>query len=103
MKNTNQLILTRTLLDGMLGHNYALPDCIKYIFECMNEHQELDFRTIAGITGDTATQVYNHNPSTRCEYCVSGYLAGKAYVTSVFDALGYDCEYAENEQIASNK
>lgn len=100
---SNKLSNIRPILDGMQGHNYALPDCIKFIFECMNVYEALDFWTIAAATGDTVAQVYNHNPSTRCEYCVSGYLAGEHYITEVFNTFGLDCEYADRTQINGNK
>lgn len=106
MKNcekVNQLKHIRSLLDGMQGHNYSFPDCIKFIFEHLGEYENLDFWSIAAITGDAITQVYNRNTSTRCEYCVSGYLAGEKYITEVFSALGYDCEYASAEQISADK
>lgn len=93
----------RDLIDGMQGHNYALPDCIKYIFERINDFEYLDFWNIAAVTGDAVAQVYNHNHSTKCEYCVSGYLAGAEYIAYVFDTFGYSHEYINAEQIISKK
>jgi AraC-like DNA-binding protein len=92
----------RDLIDGMKGHNYALPDCIKYIFERVGDYEQLDFWDIAAVTGDTIAQVYNHNITASCEYCVSGYLAGAEYIAYVFGALGYAHEYAAAEQITAN-
>ena len=76
------------LLDGNKGHNYGLPDCIKFILEHLESDNKLDYLDVAAITGDSVAQVYNHNPSTSCEYCVSGYLAGPKYIDYVFDTLG---------------
>jgi AraC-like DNA-binding protein len=93
----------RDLIDGMQGHNYALPDCIKYIFERMGDYEYLDFWNIAAVTGDTIAQVYNHNLTTSCEYCVSGYLAGAEYIAYIFDVFGYAHEYATAKQIIADK
>ena len=93
----------RTLLDGMKGHNYGLPDCIKFILECVGWSDErLDFWDIAAITGDSVTQVYNHNLSTGCEYCVSGYLAGSEHIKYIFDTLGYNHEYITAKKLNAN-
>ncbi len=88
----------RPLIDGMKGHNYALPDCIKFILERLGEYEELNFWNIAAINGDTVAQVYNQNPTTSCEYCVSGYLAGAEHIAYVFGVLGYEYEYVTAEQ-----
>jgi len=82
----------------MLGHNYGLPDCLKFIFECLGEYEELDFWKIGALSGDTVTQVYNQNKSTRCEYCVSGYLAGPEHIGYMLDTLCFDYEYVGAEQ-----
>ena len=89
----------RNLIDGMQGHNYALPDCLKFIFECLGDYEELNFWDFAALTGDTVVQVYNHNLTTGCEYCVSGYLAGAEHIGYVFDTLGYNYEYIDSKQI----
>ncbi|MCI8553881.1 MAG: hypothetical protein HFJ80_02915, partial [Clostridiales bacterium] len=86
----------------MKGFNYALPDCIKYLFECLGDFEYLDYWDIAAVTGDTVAQVYDRSPSSCCEYCVSGYLEGQEYISSVFDDFGYTCEYASAEQIEAN-
>ena len=100
--NKNMLSEIRPLIDGMKGHNYALPDCIKFIMERVGAHAELDFWNIAAITGDVVAQVYNHNITTSCEYCVSGYLAGPENIAYVFDSLGYGHEYVCAGQIAAD-
>ena len=93
-KNANQLGEIRKLWDGMKGHNYGLPDSVKFILERIGRNEKRpDFWDIAALTGDTVSQVYNHNLTTRCEYCVSGYLAGAEHIAYVFDTLGYDHEY----------
>lgn len=100
---SNQLEHIRNICDGMKGHNYALPDCLKFIMEYKNDYNELDFWNIAALTGDTVSQVYNHNITTSCEYCVSGYLASKEYYSYIFSALNYNFEYADSKQIIDNK
>lgn len=95
-KESGQLSPLRPLIDGMQGHNFALPDCLKFFLECMGEEESLDFWDIAALTGDTVAQVYDRFPSDRREYCVSGYLAGRSYMAYVFDVLGYGLEYAES-------
>ena len=86
----------------MKGHNYELPDCIVYILE-RRSREEFDFWDIAALTGDTMAHVYHTKPSTFCGYCVSGYLAGEKYVTSVFDRLGYSSEYVPYERLTSER
>jgi len=93
----------RGICNGMKGHNYALPDCLAFLWERLNESPALDFWQFAALTGDTVAQVYNRGPSTRCEYCVSGYLAGPEHIAYVFDALGYGHEYVTAEQIKTKK
>jgi AraC-like DNA-binding protein len=92
----------RPLLDGMKGHNYGLPDCMKFLLECVGWGNKPDFWDIAAITGDTVAQVYNHNLTTGCEYCVSGYLAGPEHIKYVFDTLGYGHDYITADQFNSN-
>jgi len=89
----------RELGDGGKGHNYGLPDCVKFILECVGHGDKPDFWDIAAITGDTVAQVYNHNLTTSCEYCVSGYLAGPEHIKYVFDTLGYGYEYVTAAQL----
>ena len=84
-KESGQLSPLRPLIDGMQGHNFALPDCLKFFLECMGEEESLNFWDIAALTGDTVAQVYDRFPSDRREYCVSGYLAGRSYMAYVFD------------------
>ena len=79
----------RPLLDGMKGHNYGLPDCMKFILECKGWGEKPDFWDIAAITGDTVAQVYNRNLTTSCEYCVSGYLARPENIKYVFDKTAF--------------
>jgi len=50
---------------------------VRFVSGKINDYNELDFWNIAALTGDTVSQVYNHNITTSCEYCVSGYLASK--------------------------
>ena len=93
------IINNRPLCDGMKGHNYGLPDCVKFILECVGQGDKPDFWDIAAATGDTVAQVYNQNPATGCEYCVSGYLAGPGHIKHVFDTLGYEHEYVAAAQL----
>ena len=93
----------RPLWDGGKGYNYGLPDSVKFILERLQGLEKPDYWDIAAITGDSVAQVYNRNPATGCEYCVSGYLAGPEHIAYVFDALGYDCEYAPAGQINIDK
>jgi len=96
MKNITKI---RPLFNQERGHNYTLPDCLKFITECMGWGEKPDYWDFAAITGDSVAQVYNTNPSTGCDYCVSGYLAGSEYIGYVFDALGYGHEYITAEQL----
>lgn len=96
------ITIKRPLLDGMQGHNYGLPDCIKFIFECKGQGERFDFWDIAAVTGDTVAQIYNHNLSTRCEYCVSGYLGNAEYFQYIFDTLGYKHEYIPAKYLNAN-
>ncbi|MCL2447089.1 MAG: AraC family transcriptional regulator [Oscillospiraceae bacterium] len=89
----------RPLFDGYQGHNYGLPDCIKFILECKDWPERPDFWDIAALTGDSIAQVYNRNPTTSCEYCVSGYLAGPEHIKYVFDALGHEHEHVTAAQL----
>lgn len=89
-RSANLLSGIRGICDGDMGHNYGLPDCLAFLWERAEGTQKPDFWDFAAVTGDTVAQVYNRNSSTHCEYCVSGYLAGPAYIGGVFDALGYD-------------
>jgi hypothetical protein len=93
----------RPLIDGGKGHNYGLPDCVKFILECIGEGEKPDFWDIAAITGDTVAQVYNRNLSTGCEYCPSGYLAGAENIKYVFDTLGYNHEYVTAKELNADK
>lgn len=102
-QRANLLPDIRGIHDGYKGHNYGLPDCLVYVWERLNERVRLDFWDFAAITGDSVAQVYNRNLSTRCEYCVSGYLAGAEHIGQVFSALGYDYAYATAAQINSDK
>jgi hypothetical protein len=101
-QSNNILSDIRGLINGGEGKNYALDDCMAFIME-RSEKPELNYWIFNGITGDGITQGYNKNPSTYCEYCVSGYLAGPEYIGSVFDAIGYEHTYVTAEQINANK
>ena len=92
----------RPMFNTGKGHNFALPDCVKFILESTGWGEKPDYWDIAAVTGDTVAQVYNQNPSTGCDYCVSGYLAGPEYIGYVFDTLGYDHEYVTAEQLNAN-
>lgn len=102
-RGTSRLSNIRPLLNGMKGYNYALPDCMKFIFERIGGYDDLVFWNIAAITGDTITQVYNHNKTTGCEYCVSGYLPGLEHIAYIFGVLGYAYEYVEAGIFDRNK
>jgi len=99
VKEINQIPEIRELFEGMKGHNFALPDCVKFIMECLGHGDRPDYWDIAAITGDTVAQVYNRNESTRCDYSVSGYLAGREHVEYVFNAMGYDIEYVTADKV----
>jgi len=99
----NKLSGIRELFDGMKGHNFGLPDCFKFILERVGAGEKPDFWDIGAVSGDTVAQVYNSNPSTRCDYSVSGHLAGAGHIAYVFDALGYAHEYAEAGKVNSDK
>lgn len=88
----------RELFEGMKGHNYELPDCLKFIFERLGDYDELDFWDISALSGDTVAQVYNHNITTSCSYSVSAYLAGREHIDYMFNAFGYGYEYVTAEQ-----
>ena len=103
MRRANKLHRIRPIWDGMQGHNYGLPDCVKFLLERVGAPEKPDYWDIAAITGDTVAQVYNRNPATGCEYCVSGYLAGPEHLAYVFGALGYACEYVPAGQIDINR
>ena len=89
----------RELYDGSKGHNFGLPDCVKFMLECEGWGEKPDFWDLAAITGDSVAQVYNRNLTTGCEYCVSGYLAGSEHIKYVFDKLGYEHEYVTAAQL----
>ena len=72
---------------------------MKFLLECVGWGDKPDFWDIAAITGDTVAQVYNRNPSTGCEYCVSGYLAEPEYIKYVFDTCGYSHEYVTAKEL----
>jgi len=103
MATANQLTDVRELWDGGKGHNFGLPDCIKFIQECYFWDEKPNFWDIAAITGDTVAQVYNRNDSSGCEYCVSGFLAGQKYLSCVFNTLGYNHEYVCASKIVADK
>ena len=102
-QKSNHLSDIRELWDGMKGHNFGLPDCIKFIQECKGWEEKPDFWDIAAIAGDTVAQVYNRNVASGCEYCVSGYLAEAEHIGYIFDTLGYKHEYVSAKQIIADK
>jgi len=55
----NRLTDIRELADGMKGHNYGLPDYVKFILERLGWSDKPDYWDIAAITGDSVAQVYN--------------------------------------------
>lgn len=99
MPKSNLLAGRRALLDGMQGHNFALPDCLQYLFERAGAFGTLDYWNFAALTGDVCAQVYDRGRADGCEYCVSGYLAGPDYLSRVFGALGYAHTYAGRSDI----
>ena len=99
----NKLPGIRGIANGMEGKNYPFDDCMAFIMERLGENPQLDYWTFTWITGDGFTQIYNKNQSTRCEYCVSGYLAGREHINNVFNAIGYDCTYVTAKQINADK
>ena len=99
MPKSNLLAGRRALLDGMQGHNFALPDCLQYLFERTGAFGTLDYWNFAALTGDVCAQVYDRGRADGCEYCVSGYLAGPDYLSRVFGALGYAHTYAGRSDI----
>lgn len=52
MPKSNLLAGRRALLDGMQGHNFALPDCLQYLFERTGAFGTLDYWNFAALTGD---------------------------------------------------
>lgn len=108
-QSCNKLSQIRGIANGMEGKNYPFDDCMAFIMERMSINEELnkipqlDYWTFSWITGDGLTQIYNKNPSTLCEYCVSGFLAGEEHIEHVFDAIGYDYTYINAEQINADK
>lgn len=92
----------RDLCDGMQGHNFGLPDCLKFTFEHLNDFTDINYWDIAAVTGDTVAPVYNRNPANGCEYSVSGYLAGESYLNYVMNAFGYDYTYLTAQKVAEN-
>jgi len=92
----------RELFEGGKGHNYELPDCLKFIFERVGDFDEINFWDIAALAGDTVAQVYNRNVTTSCSYSVSAYLAGLEHIDYMFHALGYGYEYIAAEQFNAN-
>ena len=93
----------RGIFDGMQGHNYGLPDCLAFIWEHLNETIQPDYWDFAAATGDSVAMVYNRNPSTLDEYCVSGYLAGPEHIAHCFNVIGYGHSYVTAEQINADK
>lgn len=93
----------RGIANGMEGKNYPFNDCMAFIMERLGENPQLDYWTFTWITGDGFTQIYNKNQSTLCEYCVSGFLAGKEHINHVFNTIGYDYTYVTAEQINEDK
>ena len=89
----------RPLLEGMKGHNFGLPDCMKFLLECVGWGEKPDFWEIATVTGDLVAPIYNHNPTNGCEYCLSGYLSGPEFIKYVFDTFGYEHEYITAMQL----
>ena len=59
MPKSNLLAGRRALLDGMQGHNFALPDCLQYLFERTGAFGTLDYWNFAALTGDVCAQVYD--------------------------------------------
>ena len=92
----------RELFEGSKGHNYELPDCLKFIFERVGAYEDIIYWDIAALAGDTAAQVYNRSITTSCSYSVSAYLAGREHIDYMFNALGYGYEYATAEQFNAN-
>ena len=103
MRRANKLRRIRPIWDGGKGHNYGLPDSVKFILERVGAPEKPGYWDIAAVTGDSVAQVYNRNPATGCEYCVSGYLAGPEHIAYVFDALGYACDYVHAGRIDTGK
>jgi len=102
-QSDNFLRNIRGIANGMEGKNYPFDDCMAFMMECIGESPQLDYWTFSWITGDGLTQIYDKNPSTLCEYCVSGFLAGKEHIHYVFNAIGYDYAYITAEQINGDK
>ena len=100
---TNSLKNIRKIFDGDKGHNYGLPDCLTFLWESLNETVKLNFWDFAAAIGDSVAMVYNHNPSTYCGYCVSGYLAGPEHIEYIFDILDYKHNYIKKLELNMNK
>ncbi|MDR1261865.1 MAG: hypothetical protein LBK46_00090 [Oscillospiraceae bacterium] len=102
MTTNNKLLNIRGIGDGMQGKNYIFDDIMAFLMERLGR-PELDYWLFTGVTGDGVAMVYNRKPTTHCEYCVSGFLAGSRYVRSVFEAVGYGCDYITAAQVNMDK
>jgi len=100
---SNLLPNARAMFDGMKGQNYKLPDCLKFIWECLDEAAQPDYWDFAAAIGDSVAMVYNRNLTTIDEYCVSGYLAGPEYFSYNFDTLGREHSYVTAAQLNADK
>jgi hypothetical protein len=94
----------RGLVNGMEGKNYLFDDCMAFLIEHLGDEKHLyDYHLFAGLTGDTFTQVYDRGESTRCDYCISGFLAGEDFVNNIFGALGLGIEYIPAAALDANR
>jgi hypothetical protein len=103
LKTSGKLTRVRGIANGMEGKNYPFDDCMAFIMECVDKNTRLDYWLFSWVTGDGLTQIYNRNPSSFCEYCVSGFLAGREHIEYVFNAVGYGFEYVAAKQINADK
>jgi hypothetical protein len=60
----NYLKELRLLCDGMMGHNFELPDCLKLICERLGVYEWRDFWNVSAFMGDACTPVYNRKLTT---------------------------------------
>lgn len=94
----------RGLVNGMEGKNYLFDDCMAFLMERLgDDRRSYDYHLFAGLTGDTFTQVYDRSESTRCDYCVSGFLAGEDFVDGIFGELGLGVEYVPASVLDANR
>jgi hypothetical protein len=101
--------------DNYRGENYWFCGCAAYVMEALapipriepnapadpaKPSTEYNYSLFAGVTGDNFTQIWPLDARFAGE-CASEFLTDAAYVTDVFDKIGYEAEYvADKSQFA---